>query len=1037
MFRKLKTLKRRNCRGGGAPEALNSSHTNENGDTVTEFRDNDNTLSRDIVKTQTGDTTETIYASDGKTPVQTTETTSQGQVTQVNYNDDGTPQSKQVKLGSTTSNYTYDTEGNEVLNSKVENEGIDAKEKRTEYTHNEDGTVTEKATDHNSTAVTTRNADGKGLSQTKTVNGQEYTVEYDGEGNTKGVIVQNGESPTSIAKKFGVSVEDLTSVNQDVLNGKKYFNVGDEIKIPREVEADDPALQGRKSAEETQADYAQDAQIRQQQHELRVQQRQAQRQAELKSLGVVSTRNAGQKRVGYFGQENLGNRTKSPHTYTVVGQTANREREIVVDEKGTPYTMAHDGTILNENYVRTTNLYDSGPKVKGQVKGKNGQMVTKNYVVVGNLTHGRKSVVDEKGQTHVMSADGKILDSSYLARSDQADVIRSDKNAAKTATLDFLDGQLENAQKAYNAQRDKDGWAADVADGVSNIWGWAQEDGNQGWRVRRDMQEYKSTLNTLRQAAKRGDTKTFNTTFYNYFGVEYNENAVANYTLHPTEANYRNAFGTKHDIGARVAKYNSSQDTGAEVVKTTAKVGAGIAIGVATGGSGLVALGTAAVATGAVSAAIEETDRLKVTDVVTKGEINFREGTDHKKILVNAAFDGATVFAGGVAGKAIKGAAVVGSTATRTAGQKVLLTSVNVSDKAANVINTTGKVVASTVSDVAIGAGRELAQDGHITVEGTLTNAAISATGQAIGSGAAASIGRKTRNAVTSGYQRVKSRFTSGKPSSDVHLNQNATPALNTQPKVVSAPESHTAIKHPAGESTTSTVTQKAGGQTNPAGSSSGKFNLNQPFDDALSSVGNIKSQAELNEAFGALQSNSTLSAGQKQAMSRALVNRRKALTAPSETTTQNASNHKGVQRMDAELNPGQRCEIADNAKIQLGHSCVLDFRQPQIRSKIEQMKPGDRLTVGRDANADIVVGDKHMDVSRQHAIIGKDKNGQLYIQDTSANGTKIASGFLRALSSLKGKFLTQEAKKLTGNEIKQEAKAMQEDDDENNVHQA
>lgn len=106
----------------------------------------------------------------------------------------------------------------------------------------------------------------------------------------------------------------------------------------------------------------------------------------------------------------------------------------------------------------------------------------------------------------------------------------------------------------------------------------------------------------------------------------------------PTEANYKKAFGSKtKNIKTRVDKYNQSQDTGAVAVKTTAKVAAGVAVGVATGGVGAAALGAAALGTAAASIAIEETDALKVTDAVTKGKFEFREGTDHKKILTDAA----------------------------------------------------------------------------------------------------------------------------------------------------------------------------------------------------------------------------------------------------------------------------------------------------------------------------------------------------------------------------------------------------------------
>ena len=80
-----------------------------------------------------------------------------------------------------------------------------------------------------------------------------YDVQYDGKGNTL-AIVQNGESPALIAKRFGVTVQELTDANPGKLHGS-YFYVGDEIKIPREVQADEKCLQGRKTREQAIGEY--------------------------------------------------------------------------------------------------------------------------------------------------------------------------------------------------------------------------------------------------------------------------------------------------------------------------------------------------------------------------------------------------------------------------------------------------------------------------------------------------------------------------------------------------------------------------------------------------------------------------------------------------------------------------------------------------------------------------------------------------------------------------------------------------------------
>lgn len=331
----------------GTKEIINPDKSSQliqsdgNGNKTTKYLDENKKLLKDKVETKDGETTlstvETEYAEDGATPTKKIETNYQKNSEATTTFTDGKPETKVEKQGTTTSNYTFDGNGNEVLNSKVENEGIPAKEKRTEYTYSEDGTTTEnisepgikktttrvrkgdvtltehindngriadreyseegyteKTTDDNGNPTTNIcNLDNKKLVQEKTVRDQKYQATYDGQGNTTGIIVQNKESIADIAKKFGVSTDDLMNVNSDKLQGKtkKYFNVGEEIKIPKELEADDKALQGRKTADEAKADFAKDEQIRAKQRAIAEQKRAAakERDAKLrKDLGLTN-----------------------------------------------------------------------------------------------------------------------------------------------------------------------------------------------------------------------------------------------------------------------------------------------------------------------------------------------------------------------------------------------------------------------------------------------------------------------------------------------------------------------------------------------------------------------------------------------------------------------------------------------------------------------------------------------------------------------------------------------------------------------------
>lgn len=438
----------------GHQEVINSDKSSQliqsdgEGRTTTKFLDKNKKLLKDKVETKDGETTlstvVTEYAEDGATPTQKIETNYQKNSEATTTFTDGKPETKVEKQGTTTSNYTFDGNGNEVLNSKVENEGIPAKEKRTEYTYSKDGTTTENISEPGINKTTTRvrkgdviltehindngriadreydekgytekttddngnpttnicNLDNKKLVQEKTVGEQKYQATYDGQGNTTGIIVQNKESIADIAKKFGVSTDDLMNVNSDKLQGKtkKYFNVGEEIKIPKELEADDKALQGRKTADEAKADFAKDEQIRAKQRAIAEQKRAAakERDAKLrKDLGLTNYAGAGQPVTGDYYK---GNKKTRSVTLTKIGN-ATHGRTIAKDNSGKIYVIAHNGVILKDTWVNVS------AHRKTVVVGKG------RYAVDGSRGdgHGRTNLIDADGNQRVMSQFSKIV----------------------------------------------------------------------------------------------------------------------------------------------------------------------------------------------------------------------------------------------------------------------------------------------------------------------------------------------------------------------------------------------------------------------------------------------------------------------------------------------------------------------------------------------------------------------------------------------------------------------------------------------------
>ena len=704
-------------------------------------------------------TTETNYEAGKK--VETTETVrTDGSTTVIKYDDKENPESATKTQGLNESQYTY-VDGNPRETSRVENKGRDD-QRTTNFTYDDaNGTVTSVATeasvsgqkttttvkkdgeklsetivDGDKTTTTTKNAEGDGYTQviqdgdkstttnqlnnegrrltsTKVVDGKEYTLNYDGQGNTTGIIVQNGESPASIAKKFGCTEAQLKEANQDVLGGKKYFDVGSEIKVPKELEADDKALQGRKSSQEAKAEFARDEQIRAQKRaeaKARKAEAAARDKALRQDLGLINYKGAGTKVQGDFYKNGKKTHTK---TFTKIGN-ATHGRTICQDKSGKIYVVAHNGVVLKETWVNVSAHRDV------QVVGNRRVAVEKG----ARDGHGRKTVYDGDGNTHVMSHDNKILKKEYVARSDKSDAIRKNSKTAQQATVEMLDSQLAAAKENFNEQMKQDGWAGDFADGVSKIWNndlFGGGTGNTADQVRQDFKTYQNNINQLKAAAKQGDG-AFKAKFKQIYGIDYNQKAIAAYNMNPTEANYRKAFGTKNNIGERVAKYNASQQLGSTVVKTGVEVAvAGSAIAAADalevvtfGASTPVSMAITGAATFASDVVVEGSDRLNITGEyrdadgnIVKTDGAFKEGTDAGAILEDAGKDaliaGATFGLGKFANSAYK----VGKAAYATS--KVASKAATVGEKAVATVakaETGVSKVATTATKVETGVAR-------------------------------------------------------------------------------------------------------------------------------------------------------------------------------------------------------------------------------------------------------------------------------------------------------------------------------------------
>lgn len=671
---------------------VNSGKDNET--EITKAYDKNDVLLKERQSSKKADV-ETTYEK-GKIPTRTTiHNKEEESLTEINYNN-GKPATKKVTQGSTESNYEYVSDGSERLTKKIENKGDKVNEKVSEYTYNEDGSYLESIEEKGKDTVTENRygANGHKINQQKFVGDKSYVANYDGNGNTN-VVLQNRESIQDLAKKFGCSVEELKE-----LNGKSTFNAGDIVKVPGEKESDVEGLQNRKSSDEAKAEHQKDVEIARQKAQEkadRIALQKAQRKAEdaqLKTLGMTSRKGAGEK---------VSAKVKSTGeslTLTKIG-TAVNNRSICKDKKGNVYVVAHDGTVLKEDFATKNAMWTTGKKVSAKIKDKSGKLVDKQFVVVPGTakdSHGRQIVVDQKGKTYYMS-NGVIVSNEHVQKSNNADVMKGDKKTAAEATVNMLMSQLDSAQASFDAQMNRDGWAGDVADGVSKIWNndlfMDEGEGNTASRVRSDLSKQRQVLSELKQAAQKGDMATFEKTFKKKFGVAFNQQAIANYYMNPSKANYVKAFGNSQTITDRVSKYNQSQETGATVVKTATEVTAGIAIGVTASAvtCGAAAMFAAGIGTAAADILVESTDRLSSNDGLKDGEF-----TD---IAIDGAIDGGITIA-------TMGAAKVGK-AVYKVGKAVMATE-KVVESGAKVASGMEKVAVKGATSAAANAERAVAK---------------------------------------------------------------------------------------------------------------------------------------------------------------------------------------------------------------------------------------------------------------------------------------------------------------------------------------
>lgn len=251
-----------------------TSYTDDNGNEISELKDGDEVLERTIKSTDDkGNVFETTVTFSGGRPLTQTKTKNGNttETTTYKYNDDAevpfvTVQTKKADQSKVMTNVLEVDENGNFNNEDFIDRQTTSMDGTTTHIFTENNCVIEQQVKPNGKKIDTiykgdsiEDYDNKKLHrvyQRTELKGEVHEVAYDGNGNTR-TVVQNGESPSAIARKFGVKESSLRKLNP--ARGKNAITqVGADIVVPGEYDADSRTMRTRKTKQGALNDYAND-----------------------------------------------------------------------------------------------------------------------------------------------------------------------------------------------------------------------------------------------------------------------------------------------------------------------------------------------------------------------------------------------------------------------------------------------------------------------------------------------------------------------------------------------------------------------------------------------------------------------------------------------------------------------------------------------------------------------------------------------------------------------------------------------------------
>ena len=458
----------------------------------------------------------------------------------------GNKLSETIKEGAKTTTTTYDTNGNkkevkteennvlttETYDSSGNIESTTRKKGQVTEFLDSNGRVTKKETNKGpAKEIVEFEYDGDSTNvkkETKTnMDGSKNTVEYDKE-NTKGVVVQNGESPAEIANKFGVSKEALISANKGQLKGtapNQYFIAGANITIPRKIDAGEfSKLQaGRLDSEGVKAKYK---------NAMEAQQAKAGEQANMAELQQLQEQQSKLKEAwneGDYGAQDIAHMLKDGYTARSLNKVNSENAAQVILAGHVQEGMSFCGEILSnasDNSDAMSSLSYIWDRLENQAQATG--------ISEKQLEGYRAEFLKQKAQfkednpwfSRTRAAHGSDFDKVFVGLSqsikNQSLMTGDDIQAVKNTS--FSDQQSDMVKNMTTNKTITKAAVTDNKHTAAKFYDWMKTVGNSDNTMAgldKKFESYQGVIDRLNGAQNQSE---FEAIFKEEFGIEYNAN---------------------------------------------------------------------------------------------------------------------------------------------------------------------------------------------------------------------------------------------------------------------------------------------------------------------------------------------------------------------------------------------------------------------------------------------------------------------------------------------------------------------------------